>query len=122
MDRSAAYYSRYVAKNIVAAGLAEKCEIQVAYAIGVAKPVSINVDTYGTAILDETVIERVLKDTDIFDFRPAAIIENLKLMTPGNWSYQNTSAYGHFGRDKFPWETTDKVDILKKAVKLTKAA
>lgn len=122
VDRSAAYYARYVAKNIVAAGLAEKCEIQVAYAIGVAKPMSINVDTYGTAVLDESIIEMIVKDKDIFDFRPAAIIENLDLTQPKTWSYQKTSAYGHFGRDMFPWENTDKVDMLKKAAKVTKAA
>jgi S-adenosylmethionine synthetase len=122
VDRSAAYYARYAAKNIVAAGLAEKCEIQVAYAIGVAKPVSINVDTYGTAAIDESVIEAIVQSSDIFDFRPAALIANLKLTTPENWSYQDTAAYGHFGRDMFPWEQADKVEALKKASKIVKAA
>lgn len=122
MDRSAAYYTRYVAKNIVAAGLSDKCEIQVAYAIGVAKPVSINIDTYGTAVIDESVIEMIVKDSEIFDFRPATIIENLNLTKPENGSYRKTSAYGHFGREMFPWEHTDNVDALKKASKMVKAA
>ncbi|WP_084511529.1 methionine adenosyltransferase [Desulfatibacillum aliphaticivorans] len=122
VDRSAAYYARYAAKNIVAAGLAKKCEIQVAYAIGVSKPVSINVDTYGTALIDESIIEMLVNDSDIFDFRPAAIIANLNLKTPKNWSYRMTSAYGHFGRDMFPWEQPDKVEALKKVSKVAKAA
>ena len=122
VDRSAAYYARYAAKNIVAAGLAEKCEIQVAYAIGVAKPVSINVDTYGTAAIDESVIEAIVRSNEIYDFRPAAIIENLALTTPDKWSYRNTASYGHFGRDIFPWEHTDKVEALKKASKILSAA
>ena len=122
VDRSAAYYARYAAKNIVAAGLAEKCEIQVAYAIGVSKPVSINVDTYGTALIDESIIEMIVKDSDIFDFRPAALIESLNLTKPKNWSYRMTAAYGHFGRDMFPWEQSDKVEALKKAAKMEKAA
>ena len=122
VDRSAAYYTRYAAKNIVAAGLAEKCEIQVAYAIGVAKPVSINVDTYGTAVIDKSVIEMIVKDSEIFDFRPAAIIENLNLTKPDCWSYRQTAAYGHFGREMFPWEQTDKVEALKKASKMVNAA
>nr|WP_043809711.1 methionine adenosyltransferase [Desulfatibacillum aliphaticivorans] len=122
VDRSAAYYARYAAKNIVAAGLAQKCEIQVAYAIGVSKPVSINVDTYGTALIDESIIEMLVNDSDIFDFRPAAIIANLNLKTPKNWSYRATSAYGHFGRDMFPWEQPDKVEALKKVSKVAKAA
>ncbi len=122
VDRSAAYYARYAAKNIVAAGLAQKCEIQVAYAIGVAKPVSINIDTYGTATIDEAILNMILQDTDMFDFRPAAIIANLNLTKPKSWSYRETSAYGHFGRKIFPWEQTDKVKALKKASKKGKAA
>ncbi len=122
VDRSAAYYARYAAKNIVAAGLAEKCEIQVAYAIGVSKPVSINVDTYGTALVDESIIEMIVQDSDIFDFRPAALIESLNLTKPENWSYRKTAAYGHFGRDIFPWEQSDKVEALQKASKMLKAA
>ena len=116
VDRSAAYYSRYAAKNIVAAGLSDKCEIQVAYAIGVARPLSINVDTYGTAKIEESRIQDILENSGIFDFRPAAIINSLDLLHPNGWAYRQTAKYGHFGRDKFPWEKTDKVEDLKKAV------
>ncbi len=116
VDRSAAYYARYAAKNVVAAGLAEKCEIQVAYAIGVAKPLSINVDTFGTGNVAETKIQAELESGDIFDFRPAAIIEDLKLTTPKGWSYRDTSVTGHFGRDIFPWEKTDKAEALAGAL------
>lgn len=115
VDRSAAYYSRYIAKNLVAAGLAHKCEIQVAYAIGVADPLSVNVDTYGTGIIPDSELEQVVRK--VFDMRPAAIIEQLNLKHPGNgWCYQDTAAYGHFGRSQFPWEKTDKVAELKAAV------
>jgi len=110
VDRSAAYASRYVAKNIVAAGLATKCEIQLAYAIGVAKPVSVMVDTFSTGkISDEKIAEAVNK---VFDLRPAAIIDKLNLRRP---IYAQTSAYGHMGRTDIdlPWEKTDKVDELK---------
>ena len=113
VDRSATYMSRYVAKNIVAAGLAKRCEIQLAYAIGVAKPVSVNVDTFGTGkVSDEKIIEAVNR---VFDLRPAAIIEALSLRRP---IYAPTSAYGHFGRKdiELPWEKTDKVDELKKLI------
>ncbi len=116
VDRSAAYYSRYAAKNIVAAGLAEKCEIQVAYAIGVPEPLSINVDTYGTGTVDDHKIEAVLKAGEIFDFRPSALIADLDLMNPEGWSYRESAAYGHFGRSQFPWEKIDKVDALRKAL------
>ncbi len=116
VDRSAAYYSRYAAKNIVAAGLADKCEIQVAYAIGVPKPLSINVDTYGSGKVEDQLIEEVLKSGEIFDFRPSALIADLGLMTPSGWSYRDSAAYGHFGRPQFPWEKTDKVDALRKAL------
>lgn len=122
VDRSAAYYARYAAKNIVAAGLAEKCEIQVAYAIGVAKPLSINIDTYGTGRVDETAIQAILEDGDLFDFRPAAIIDQLSLLKPDGWSYAETAAYGHFGRDCFSWEKTDKAEVLKQVFKNIKAA
>jgi S-adenosylmethionine synthetase len=122
VDRSAAYFARYAAKNIVAAGLAEKCEIQVAYAIGVAKPLSINIDTYGTGRVDETDIQGMLEDGDLFDFRPAAIIDQLGLLTPSGWNYESTAAYGHFGRDCFPWEKTDKADVLKRVFRKMKAA
>ena len=113
VDRSAAYASRYIAKNIVAAGLAEKCEVQLAYAIGVAKPVSVMVDTFGTsAISNEKIADAV---NSVFDLRPAAIIDKLELRNP---IYRQTSAYGHMGRTdvNLPWEKTDKTEELKKAV------
>jgi S-adenosylmethionine synthetase len=122
VDRSAAYYARYAAKNIVAAGLADKCEIQVAYAIGLAKPLSINVDTYGTAQVAEKAIQGLLEDGDLFDFRPAAIIDQLGLLTPDGWSYADTAAYGHFGREQFPWEKTDKAEMLRQVFKRVVAA
>ena len=112
---SAAYYARYAAKNVVASGLADKCEIQVAYAIGVARPLSINVDTYGTARIDESILQAVLESGEIFDFRPAALIDHLGLKNPDRWSYQQTAAYGHFGRDIFPWEQADKAEDLRLA-------
>ncbi|QHT63461.1 methionine adenosyltransferase [Paenibacillus lycopersici] len=110
VDRSAAYAARYVAKNIVAAGLADKCEIQLAYAIGVANPVSINVDTYGTGKVDEEMLVEVIKNN--FDLRPAGIIKMLDLRRP---IYGKTAAYGHFGRTDIdvPWERVDKADKLK---------
>ncbi|MCC7300106.1 MAG: methionine adenosyltransferase [Verrucomicrobia bacterium] len=117
VDRSAAYYARYVAKNIVASGLAKKCEVQVAYAIGVAKPLSINVDTYGTGKLEDSQLEAIVSSGKIFDFRPAALIKELGLLTPKGWSYRETAAYGHFGRPQFPWEKTDKIEALKAAAK-----
>ncbi|MCL0043679.1 methionine adenosyltransferase [Peptococcaceae bacterium] len=113
VDRSAAYAARYVAKNIVAAGLAKSCEIQVAYAIGVAKPVSIRIDTFGTGkVSEERLVEIVKKH---FDLRPAAIIRDLDLRRP---IYQQVAAYGHFGRSDLdlPWERTDKVELLQKEV------
>ena len=115
VDRSAAYFCRYIAKNLVASGLAEKCEIQVAYAIGVAQPLSVNVDTYGTGKLaDDSNLEKVVRE--VFDMRPAKIVETLQLKYPGKgWCYADTAAYGHFGRDIFPWEKCDKIDLLKKA-------
>ena len=118
VDRSAAYYARYVAKNIVAARLADRCQIQVAYAIGVAKPVSICVKTFGTAhgVTNER-LEKVLLSGKVFDFRPYALISDLGLTKPKGWSYEDTAAYGHFGRKAFPWERTDKVDALLDAVK-----
>ena len=117
VDRSAAYMCRYIAKNIVAAGLADKCEIQVAYAIGVADPLSINVATYGTGKLADDQLEKVVRE--VFDMRPAAIIETLQLKHPAknNWSYRETAAYGHFGRPNFPWEKTDKIAELQAAAK-----
>ena len=114
VDRSAAYASRWVAKNIVAAGLAKKCEIQLAYAIGVAKPVSVMVDTFGTGVASDSDIAEAVKK--VFDLRPAAIIDNLNLRRP---IYQQTAAYGHMGRTDIdlPWEKTDKIDELKALVK-----
>ena len=111
VDRSAAYAARYVAKNIVAAGLADKCEVQVAYAIGVAKPVSIMVETFGTAKIEEEKISALVSKH--FDLRPAGIIEMLDLLKP---HYKKTAAYGHFGRTDvdLPWERTDKAEALRK--------
>ena len=112
VDRSAAYAGRYVAKNIVAAGLAERCEIQVSYAIGVAKPTSISIETFGTGKVDDRKIEAIVGD--VFDLRPYGIVTMLDLIRP---IYQKTAAYGHFGREDadFTWERTDKVDALKQA-------
>lgn len=114
VDRSATYAARYVAKNIVAAGLADKCELQLAYAIGVAQPVSVLVDTFGTGKISETKIEELVREN--FDLRPAAIIRDLDLRRP---LYRQVAAYGHFGRTDIdlPWERLDKVDVLKKALK-----
>ena len=118
VDRSAAYMCRYAAKNIVAAGLADKCEVQAAYAIGVAKPVSINVDTYGTGSIEDSKLHDILVDGNIFDMTPAGIIKTLDLKNPYNngWTYKDTAAYGHFGRDMFPWEKTNKIEELKAAI------
>ncbi len=112
VDRSAAYMCRYVAKNIVAAGLADKCEIQIAYAIGVAQPLSINIDTYGTGKISENELEKVVRRN--FDFRPAEIIKRLNLKHPQGWSYRESARYGHFGRDMFPWEKTDCAEALRR--------
>lgn len=113
VDRSAAYAARYIAKNIVAAGLADKCEVQLAYAIGVAKPVSILVDTFGTGKADESAIAKAVDK--VFDLRPAAIIRKLKLKKP---QYRQLAAYGHMGREdlQVAWERTDMVDALKAAL------
>ena len=111
VDRSAAYMARYVAKNIVAAGFAERCELQLAYAIGVPFPVSVRVDTFGTATASEDKIEKAVRE--VFDLSPAGIIRSLDLRKP---VYQATAAYGHFGRPEFSWEKTDKVDALKRAI------
>ncbi|MGZ8237529.1 MAG: methionine adenosyltransferase [Methylobacter sp.] len=115
VDRSAAYMARYVAKNIVAAGLAERCEIQVSYAIGVAEPTSITVETFGTGKISEDRMVQIIRD--IFDLRPKGLIAMLDLLKP---IYQPTAAYGHFGRteESFSWEKTDKVDALKDAAGL----
>ncbi|MDP2562258.1 methionine adenosyltransferase [Psychrobium sp. 1_MG-2023] len=108
VDRSAAYAARYVAKNIVAAGLAERCEIQVSYAIGVADPTSISIETFGTGKVSEQVLIDLVRQH--FDLRPYGLIEMLDLNRP---IYQPTAAYGHFGREEFPWERTDKAQALK---------
>ena len=112
VDRSAAYAARWVAKNVVAAGLADRCEIQVAYAIGMARPVSVLVETFGTAHVPEADIERAVNE--VFDLRPGAIIDELKLRRP---IYRKTAAYGHFGRElpEFTWEATNKVEALRTA-------
>ncbi len=116
VDRSAAYAGRYVAKNVVAAGLAERCEVQVAYAIGVAKPVSLMVNTFGTSVIEEAKIEAIVAET--FDLRPKAIIQTLDLLRP---IYKKTAAYGHFGRTEpeYKWESTDKAEALRAAAGLS---
>ncbi len=110
VDRSASYAARYVAKNIVAAGLAERCEVQLAYAIGVAQPVSISIDTFGTGNVSESKLVELVRG--LFDLRPAGIIKMLDLRRP---IYKATAAYGHFGRTDvdLPWEQTDKADALR---------
>jgi S-adenosylmethionine synthetase len=116
VDRSAAYAARYVAKNVVAAGLAERCEVQVAYAIGVAHPVSVMVETFGTERISRASIAQLVEDN--FDLRPGAFREYLDLHRP---IYQKTAAYGHFGREDhdFTWEKTDKADTLREAAGLS---
>ena len=112
VDRSAAYAARYVAKNIIAAKLADRCEIQLAYAIGVPFPVSVMISTFGTEKVDTSLIEAAV--TKVFDLSPAGIIKTLDLRRP---IYQKTASYGHFGRSEFPWEKTDKAEALKAALK-----
>lgn len=113
VDRSAAYAARYIAKNIVASGAADKCEIQLAYAIGVANPISIRVDSFGTGRVSEEELVDVIRNN--FDLRPAGIIDMLNLRQP---FYKATAAYGHFGREDilFPWEMVDKADLIKAAL------
>lgn len=111
VDRSAAYATRYVAKNIVAAGLADRCEIQVSYAIGVAEPTSISIETFGTGKISDEKISDLVREH--FDLRPRGLIEMLDLKRP---IYQSTAAYGHFGREEFSWEKTDKAAVLKAAL------
>jgi len=110
VDRSAAYFARYVAKNMVAAGVADRLELQVAYAIGVAEPVSLNVETFGTSKISDNKITEII--TQLFDFRPLAIINHLDLRRP---IYKQTAAFGHFGRTDIdlPWEALDKVEEIK---------
>ena len=117
VDRSAAYYARYAAKNIVAAGLADRCQIQVAYAIGVDRPVSVCVKTFGTnrGVTNER-LEKMILSGKVFDFRPYALIADLGLAKPKGWCYRDTANCGHFGRSEFPWEKTDRVEALKEAI------
>ena len=119
VDRSAAYMARYIAKNIVAAGLAERCEVQLAYAIGVAEPVSVLVDTFGTGKISEVELQRLIREN--FSLTPKGIIESLDLRRP---IYKKTAAYGHFGRKEkdFSWEATDKAEVLRAAAKTAVAA
>ncbi len=113
VDRSAAYAARWVAKNVVAAGLASRCQVQLAYAIGVARPVSVRVDTFGTGTVSDAMLEQAVEK--VFDLRPAAIIRSLDLRKP---IYRQLAAYGHFGREELgvAWEKTDRVDALKAAL------
>jgi S-adenosylmethionine synthetase len=116
VDRSAAYMGRYVAKNVVAAGLASRCEVQVSYAIGVAEPTSVMVETFGTSVVDEEKLAAAVRE--VFGLKPRQIIETLDLLKP---MYQRTAAYGHFGRSEFSWERTDKKDELREAAGLSKS-
>ena len=109
VDRSGSYMARYIAKNIVAAGLCSRCEVEIAYAIGVPEPISVLVETFGTGVVPDSLIEEIVQKE--FDLSPAGIIKNLNLLNP---IYQKTAAYGHFGRDGFTWEECDKTEILKK--------
>jgi S-adenosylmethionine synthetase len=117
VDRSGAYMARYVAKNVVAAGIAKKCEIQVSYAIGVSEPVSVNLDFFGTGMVPEQEVENAI--SNIFDMRPGMIIRGLDLLRP---IYRKTSEYGHFGREdeEFTWERTDRVDLLRDHLNITR--
>lgn len=115
VDRSASYMARYICKNLVAAGICRKVELQVSYAIGVAHPVSLTVNTYGTGIISDDEITRLIRDT--FDMRPAAIIEKLGLRRP---IYKQTAKNGHFGNPDYPWEKTDSVEIIKEKLGLSK--
>jgi len=113
VDRSASYMARYIAKNVVAAGFAKQCEVQIAYAIGVAEPVSVLVDTFGTGVVPEDRISKAIRE--VFDLKPAGVVKTLNLLRP---IYQKTAAYGHFGRsdEDFTWEKTDRVEQLRKAI------
>jgi S-adenosylmethionine synthetase len=111
VDRSAAYAARWVSKHVVASGAADRCEVQVAYAIGMAQPMSIHVETFGTHIVDEDKIALAVRD--VFDLRPGAIVRDLDLKRP---IYRATAAYGHFGRPGFPWEELSRLDAFKAAV------
>jgi S-adenosylmethionine synthetase len=113
VDRSAAYACRYVAKNVVAAGLATRCEVQVSYAIGIAEPTSVHVDSFGTGSVDDGRLGEIVRQ--VFDLRPRGIVDMLDLLRP---IYGPTAAYGHFGREEFPWEATDRIDSIKSAAGL----
>ncbi len=115
VDRSSSYYGRYVAKNLVAAGIADEMEVQVAYAIGISQPVSININSFGTGKISDTAIKKLI--TDHFDLRPKAIVQQLDLLRP---IYRQTAAYGHFGREleNFTWEKTDRADLLREAANI----
>ena len=115
VDRSAAYMCRYIAKNIVKSGLADRCQIQVSYAIGVTEPVSIFIDTFGTGKVSDQALIAIIRE--VFDMTPAGITAALGLKERKGWTYRQTAAYGHFGRDGFPWEVTDKVDALLAAAR-----
>ena len=108
VDRSGAYMARYIAKNLVASKACQRCEVQLAYAIGLSQPISVRVDTFGTASVDEHALSQAIPKN--FDLSPGGIISHLNLLRP---IYQRTAAYGHFGRDSFSWEQTDKVDALR---------
>ena len=114
VDRSAAYAARWVAKNVVAAGLASRCEVQLSYAIGVARPLSVRVETFGTASVDEAAISKAVDE--VFDLTPSGIITSLELKKP---IFERTAYHGHFGRDEFSWESTSKVAELKAALGAT---
>ena len=111
VDRSACYYARYIAKNVVAAGFAQRCEVQIAYAIGVARPVGVHVNSFGTGTVSDERLEKVIME--LFDMRPKALIAELNLLAP---IYRPTAAYGHFGRPEFPWEKTSKVEAIQAAL------
>jgi S-adenosylmethionine synthetase len=117
VDRSAAYVGRYVARSVVAAGLARRCEVQLSYAIGVAHPISVFVDTFGTGTVDDRKLDQILLSGEVFDLSPAGIVTSMDLLDPYNngWAYRETAAYGHFGRSQFPWEKTDRVEALRAA-------
>ena len=119
VDRSACYMARYVAKNLVAAGLAERCEVQLAYAIGVAEPVSVNVNTFGTGVVEEERLVELVREQ--FPLTPKGMIDHLKLRRP---IYRKTAAFGHFGRteDTFSWEATDKAEALRDGARVATAA
>ena len=118
VDRSASYMARYVAKNLVAAGIADRCELQVSYAIGVEHPLSFYVNFFGTGKVPEELVVKMLESEKVFNFRPKQIIEHLGLLKREGWRYQDTATGGHFGRDGFPWEKLDKVDDVKSALGL----